>query len=454
MHRLFLFWLVMAVGCGDDSGTSPNNQTTSSNNQTTSSNNATSSSNNATNTSTNNVTNATNNQTTPTNNATNNQTNGPDCVPSEAAFATIQPFLQEGCQTCHGATPTFGAPMPLVDYSAMVAGAEGERVVDKMVARLVNKTMPPANAPPLTHQGLDTLTEWASCGMAHPDHTIGLNANKPPLTAPAQAPNLPSFDVTASDYALGQNELDRYQCFVVRTPLNERRIIRRIEPVIDDARVVHHFLVKLQSGNPAETSFACPGFPPGDSYAYVWGPGQAPLQFPDGGIVMEPGDAFVLQIHYNNGAGAANVRDSSGIRVYHDAVAGPEYALAEIGPGVGFPSIPAGQTGSSSQDCTVNTDVSLFATWPHMHEIGSAFDQSVRRSGTNAIESIIALAGWAFEAQIIYDTPMALNAGDRISTGCEWENTKNFTVFPGLGSSDEMCFSFMYVTPPIEGFCN
>jgi len=169
---------------------------------------------------------------------------------------------------------------------------------------------------------------------------------------------------------------------------------------------------------------------------------------------MDAGDAFVLQIHYNNGAGAAGVRDSSGIRVYHDAPGGPEYALAEVGPGVFFSSIPAGGTRSSDATCQVNSDVELFATWPHMHEIGSAFDQSVTRTGTNALESIVALTGWAFEAQLIYDTPMSLKVGDRIKTGCTWENYKNFTVSAGLGSADEMCFSFMYVTPPIEGFCN
>jgi len=344
--------------------------------------------------------------------------------------------------------------MPLLDYDAMVAGTEGERIVDKMVTRLANKTMPPANAPQLTHQGLDTLVEWASCGNVHPDHSIGLNANRPVLTAPAQAPNLPFFDVTPTEFALGQNELDRYECFVVRAPINEKRIIRRIEPVIDDARVVHHFLVKLDHSNPSETHFSCAGFPPGDSFAYVWGPGQAPLEFPAGGIPMDAGDAFVLQIHYNNGAGAAGVRDSSGFRVYHDAPGGPEYALAEIGPSVFFSSIPAGATRSAETTCSVNSDVSLFATWPHMHEIGSAFDQSVTRTGTNALESIVALTGWAFEAQLIYDTPMNLNVGDQIKTGCTWDNYKNFTVTGGLGSADEMCFSFMYVTPAIEGFCN
>lgn len=439
MRNLLLLISFAFLSCADDPTPMPIHTNNSTNTGT----------NNSTNTATNNSTNtATNNTTT-----TNNTTNQAGCVPSRAAFANALPFIEEGCQSCHGATPTFGAPMPLMDYDAMIAGPEGERIVDKMVTRLANKTMPPANATQLTHQGLDTLTEWASCGRVHPDHAIGLSADRPVLTAPAQAPNLPFFDVTPTEFALGPNELDRYECFVVRAPITEKRIIRRIEPVIDDSRVIHHFLVKLDHSGPAETNYQCPGFPPGDSYAYVWGPGQEPLQFPAGGIPMEAGDAFILQIHYNNGAGAEGVRDSSGIRVYHDAPGGPEYALAEVGPGVAFGRTQAGETTSADSTCTVRSEVSLFATWPHMHEIGYAFDQRIQRSGTSAFESIIALTGWAFEAQLIYDTPMTLKVGDKITTGCTWDNYKDFDVVPGLGSADEMCFSFMYVTPNIQEFC-
>ena len=98
-------------------------------------------------------------------------------------------------------------------------------------------------------------------------------------------------------------------------------------------------------------------------------------------------------------------------------------------------------------------DVELVASWPHMHEIGSAFSQTLERDG-EPDRTIIELTGWSFEAQLIYDTPLSLLAGDRLTTSCTFDNYKDFTVVPGLGTEDEMCFNFMYATPAVSNLCN
>ena len=82
-------------------------------------------------------------------------------------------------------------------------------------------------------------------------------------------------------------------CFVVRPELGEDRFIRRIEPLIDETRVVHHILVTIDRDRPRDDrdDFKCIGFPPGDGYVYAWGPGQEAIQFDDGGLRLGPGDA-------------------------------------------------------------------------------------------------------------------------------------------------------------------
>lgn len=459
MHYLIIALLVGLIGCGSSEGDpkskNPTNNSTNLNNT-----NNTNNTNNSTNlNNTNNLNNTSN--TSNTNNLnnlnnSNNANNQPACVPDESAWEfNARPFVDVYCSECHGPVPQFGAPVSLTEYEDLVAGDEGDRLVDVILERLLDRSMPPQNAPQPSHSALDTLVEWASCGEQHANHQNGLVSSRPVYAAPPNPPaGTESFDVTADEFEVSPTTLDLYQCFIVRAPIDEARLIRRIEPVIDDGRVLHHSLVRVDRNRDDDgANFSCFGFPPGNDYVYVWGPGQEALEFPDGGIPIEPGDHFVLQIHYNNGAGVTDVLDSSGFRVYHEPAGGAEYSLMEIGT-LAFGSIGSGQTISATGTCRVGTDVDLVASWPHMHEIGSEFSQIVERADTGAEESIIELSGWAFEAQLIYETPLSLKAGDILKTTCTWNNYKNFTVGPGLGTDDEMCFNFMYVTPALSALCN
>lgn len=121
-----------------------------------------------------------NNQSTNHQPSTNNGSNDTDCVPNESAWeSNAQPFVDEYCGECHGPMPQFGAPMSLTNYDEIVAGADGTRYVDKMLTRLLDRTMPPQNAPQPNHSALDTMVEWASCGERHANHESGLVASRP-----------------------------------------------------------------------------------------------------------------------------------------------------------------------------------------------------------------------------------------------------------------------------------
>ena len=371
------------------------------------------------------------------------------CEPShEAWMRHAKPHVERYCADCHGETPQFGAPFSLLSYDELVAGQAPERKVDLMAEQLLAGTMPPAGNPRPEHTALDTLVEWATCGQKHADHSDGLTANRPVWKAPDEPPAAAeSFEVLADDFEVGLDVIDRYQCFTIDAPIDEPRLVRRIEPVIDDSRVLHHSILALdKGGDDASGTFQCTGFPPGDSYLFAWGPGQAGYQFDEGGIRIEPGDRFVLQIHYNNGAGAENVSDSSGVRVYHEPTGGPEFYMRDTGPT--FFAIPPGETISATGTCTMEQEANLIASWPHMHEIGSEFETVlIRENGER--ESVISLTGWSFEAQLIYETPMTLQPGDKLETTCTFTSDRDQITTFGPGTKDEMCFNFMIADQPI-----
>lgn len=376
------------------------------------------------------------------------------CVPSESAWDTnVGEMVETWCGQCHGEEPKYGAPFSLTEYHELVAGEPGERKVDRMAEQLLADAMPPPTADQPTHVAEDTLVEWATCGEKHPDHSEGVTASKPPMDAPEQPPEgAETLDVIADGFELGENELNRYQCFVIDVPFETTRYARRFEPIVDDDRVLHHSLVSIDSsGSSSRETFECNGFPPGDGLLYGWAPGQNPIQFDPGGIALEPGSQIVLQIHYNNGAGATGVSDSSGVRIFHTDSTERELTMSALGP-TSF-SIPPKTRGSAESTCSVAEQTEIVASFPHMHEIGSEFHSHIERSDGSR-ESLIDLTGWSFEAQLAYQTPTTLEAGDKITTQCIWDNPHDRTVGFGLRTEDEMCFNFVYVTPPNAGFCN
>ena len=378
-----------------------------------------------------------------------------DCLPSEEAWnQNIEPIVDQYCGECHGETPQFGAPFSLTEYDFLIDGSPGNRPVDATVEQLIAGDMPPPGSPQLPHAELDALVAWASCGEEHPDYGQELEASAPIWEAPEDPPaGLEHFDLTAGGYEVASDMLDEYRCFAMEVPLESEKLMRRIEPIIDDGRVLHHFVMSVDRSQQVELGdFGCPLFPPGDEHVYAWGPGQTALEFDDGGIRLGPDDRLVLQIHYNNGAGFEDVVDSSGLRIYHESPEDKtEYAMAEQ-----FTmsiDIPPNDTAESSTTCTVNQQVDLVGTWPHMHEIGSEFEHVVTRSDGSE-ETIVELVGWHFEAQFLYHTPMTLYPGDQLHLTCRWNNPHDHHVGFGTGTEDEMCFSFMYVTPPHSNFCH
>lgn len=387
--------------------------------------------------------------------ATNNDTTTADCVPDPAAWdAEIGALVQTHCGTCHGEQPDYGAPYSLTSYAAMTA-LQGEQRTNELAAAMVGfGTMPPAGIPDLPDSAVAAFVDWASCGQIEPELGTGLKVDRPVFLAPDEAPaDLAFFDVRADDFAVAEDLRDLYQCFTLDAPVTSDQFVRRLEVVVDQSEVLHHVvLLRDPERNAPEGRHECPGMPQNSDYLYAWAPGGGPIQFPDGGLRVSPGERFVLQVHYNNAIGKTGVVDTSGVRLFYDAPVGTEYGMIAPGP-LAF-QIPPGAVEQISGECAISQPTTVLAGMPHMHEIGQDFVQVLERAD-GSTEPVITLENWQFETQLFYSMPLTMNPGDTLRTTCTFDNRGPGIVRSGERTSDEMCFNFMYVTPPPQArYCD
>ncbi|MEZ4458752.1 MAG: hypothetical protein R3E66_03300 [bacterium] len=389
------------------------------------------------------------------NNASNNTTNSNNtnttnggCVPDRAAWdAEMASIVQTHCATCHGGTPTYGAPQSLVTYEDLLVQRGDLTEAHLLATRVALGTMPPIGMPGVPDDEAEKLVQWASCGEQSLMPNSRLTSTAPVFLAPEDPPaGAQTIDMVANQFAVGEDVTDLYQCFTFDAGVDAEKFVKRIEVVEDKKDVLHHivFLRDPQKKAPAEPH-NCVGMPAGSDYLYAWAPGTGPIQFPEGGFRIRPDEQFVVQIHYNNGARVPNVRDSSGIRLYVDEPMGTEYGMIAPGP-LAF-AIPGKTVKDVTGNCVMAEDWKVLAGMPHMHENGSAFKQVIKRKdGTE--EPFIALTNWSFETQLFYGLPVDLKAGDTLVTTCTFDNQSLGAVSSGPRTQDEMCFNFMYVTPP------
>jgi hypothetical protein len=369
-------------------------------------------------------------------------------------------FLNTYCALCHSDTPSYGAPYSLLDPSTWHAGTEGLQPLERSIARLLDHTMPPSGQPQPSVESSQSFIDLISCGQGPQITTLpgGFIVNRPLYQGPATPPNDADILNLIVPNTVVENKNDTYQCFSFTGPaqVEDERLIVRFESVIDDARVVHHIVLYESDADEGlgqgEATDCGAGL---GAAVYAWAPGQKPLHFREGGLVSRRNQRYTLEIHYNNSAGLTDVQDSSGVRLYHKVSEGPRIDMMTLGPDA-F-SLPPRTRTAVDGDCTFTEDLSIVALLPHMHEIGESLSSEIYRVGeSESSENLIDLQGWDFNYQLIYDAGgLNISAGDRIRTRCIYKNEDNQARGFGPYTEDEMCYHFMYVTPPpSEKRCN
>ena len=382
----------------------------------------------------------------------------PDSDPDQLAQG-LQ-FLSEHCGLCHGTSPAYGAPYSLTNPLTLFDGDVGGRPIDRSVARLLEGTMPPTGHPQPPATEAQTWIDWATCGQGEARVPPGgFEVNRPLYPSASPPPSdAEVLEVTAPSFIISPDRSDEYKCFGFPAPggANAERLIIRIEPIIDDARVIHHMVLyeteqRVERGGEVDCGAGL------GAAVYAWAPGQTPLHFNEGGLVSGNDRQYLLEIHYNNSGGYDDVQDESGVRLYHSAPSGPRIDMMTLGPDA-F-NLPARARTSIAGDCVIEEPIEIVAMLPHMHEIGQSLTSLISRDGAEQEsnwETLIELTGWDFNFQLIYDGEgETLNPGDVVRTTCIYENEGEVPRSYGPFTDDEMCYNFLYVTPPPqERRCN
>lgn len=468
---------------------------------------------------------------------------GPDAiVPDDApSFArTVQPILEANCVSCH-ATGEMGS-----DHLALDDAADARAVSAGLKTVTELRYMPPWPASDegvalkhvmrLTDEEIAAIGAWADAGgvLDVDDDT--------PLVAPEEALGpMPRQDqvLERPDYEGSIDLTNDYRCFVLDPGFTEPTFMTGTTFVPGGPmKQLHHvqlFHISEQQkasaalkdgadGKPGWPCYAGPdlrgprpspvpgrprvrdaGFAGQANLVGGWVPGQAPAKYPlNSGVLMQPGEALVLQMHYHF-TGEVEVdrstiaietapgdSDVKAMRVVNplgpveipcapedqdeplcdrDAALrelerqfGPSGSSNEEGLLALCDTTPAeltadfdGRIARSSCDLVVPEDGQIVAVLGHMHTIGSSIRLTLD-ADTSEETVLLDIPRWSFDWQMNYELvePLRVEAGQPLRIECSWDRDMDplrapkYTVF-AEGTEDEMCFATYALIPDDQG---
>ena len=281
-----------------------------------------------------------------------------------------------------------------------------------------------------------------------------------------------SFTMTATDFAIPRNETV-YQdfCFSAQdliaegVPLEKALHTIGIEPLVDSRsrKYVHHFTLSGSTEPWDPSTDECEMFP-GIELAYVWAPGDEPLNMPPN--VGQPlgvagFQSFKLEIHYNNPWHDEGNIDSSGLRFYYTSQKREmdmgvfqtgDAALSLYGEPVAVSDedgLLAQHSFTCSGGCSegaLKEPVTVFREHLHMHKSGASMQNLQIRNGEVVRKGEVQF--WDFDQQgnmAVLQESFTIHAGDGFKTYCNYSPSKG-EIF-GLSSQEEMCIAFLFYFP-------
>jgi hypothetical protein len=377
----------------------------------------------------------------------------------------VDRVLRAKCQGCHQTPPLFGAPMPILSYGDTQAQAitdKTQKVWQAMKTMVGTDRMPPPNTPtgPLTAAEKSTLLAWLNAGAPGSGNAECTSPPPPgpgPLPGPAALPCKPKYEFRASaDGASAPFVVpvagNTYQCFTFQVPFSPDEQAIAWAPIIDDARVIHHWILYGHNNNIMPNGCGDPG----RVFLMGWAPGGQNGSLPaDVGFELpDPGSWLTLEVHYNNKAGLTDARDRSGIAMCTTDTPRPKVAGVITLGSVGI-NIPAG-----ADDFTVTSEITgiqtraipepLHVLWtsPHMHVTGKRFHTDIVRGG--APQELVDVPAWDFNNQhaFLKDPDQTLiMPGDALRTTCTYKNPTQNAIRFGEKTENEMCFNFIAAYP-------
>jgi polyisoprenoid-binding protein YceI len=437
--------------------------------------------------------------------------------------AAIMPVLQESCASCHNQGQVGAAHWQLRTAGDAASVADGLRVVTQA------RFMPPWPASslgvPLAHnksldqKTIDLIARWAKAGGK-----LDVPASTP-ITAAADVLALrPRPDLVLQMPAPYLGSLDNpndYRCFVLDPHFTQPTYITGYSFTADQVTEIHHSQIfhvgadraadnQALSGQDGKPGWQCyggpevgrvdnlPGFTGEPGLIAGWAPGQDPVVYPDhSGVLMQPGDVLVLQVHYHYDQ--TPVPDQSSLSLQIEPGTAPVHRIDIINPlaPVEIPCMPGdvaplcnrraalanafhqyggtglaeqgllpicGQTaegltqgfnGVAHSSCTMPVPESgqLITVFGHMHTLGKSI-RLILDPGSPQQQVLLDIPNWNFDWQMNYAlaTPIHVTSSDRVEMDCTWDRSidpnrpPRYLVF-AEGTEDEMCFGAYAIIP-------
>ncbi len=366
-------------------------------------------------------------------------------------YKDVLPITQVSCNGCHGAGGI--APFALDSY-------EAARLKAPLMADAVkNKRMPPWLASKdcggpfvgdrsLSDAQIGVIDAWFQGGA--------LEGNPADAPAPAGAAEvLPKVDLTLQmPQAYTPTLTDDYRCFIVDPALTQQQVITGYDISPGEKRVVHHVILYLVPRSVALTKDAQDSRPGWECFGGAnvstdgtlgaWAPGGAAVIFPEGtGIRVGTNQVLAMQVHYNTEN--AVLPDQTSVKLmYGTGAERSAYLLPLVADNF---TIPAnGQNYAHSEDFpnSFGFTLNLWGFLPHMHTKG----RKISLTAGAANECLVDIPRWDFHWQTQYfrKTAYQLSRTSAVHLNCTWDNPTASAVTWGEGTSDEMCFAFVYAT--------
>jgi polyisoprenoid-binding protein YceI len=451
----------------------------------------------------------------------------------------VQPILEQNCASCHQPN-TVG----YAHYKLTTAG-DASQVADGLRTVTQARYMPPWPASdlgvPLLHskalsqKDIDTIAAWASAGGK-----LDEPASTPITPAVSKPGTMPRADVVMrlpQAYTGSLSNPNDYRCFVLDPHITKLTYMTGYAVTPDKITEIHHAQIfhidaaqakageqlSGSDGKPGWSCYAGPSLPDNGSRhefhlqekmkkGFVggftgqpglvagWVPGQDPVIYPEGsGILLQPGDALVLQIHYHYDTTPTPDRSTVSLQLTPGTDHVKELDIINPIAPVEIPCMPGviaplcdrnaaladdarlyGGFGASIEpgllalcgktseelaanfkdgvahttcDYQVPFDGTIVGVLGHMHTLGKSFRLTLN-PGTPQQKILLDLPVWNFDWQMNYGLaqPIHVTGGEKIEMSCSWDRSLDpnrapkYIVF-AEGTEDEMCFGTYAMIP-------
>ena len=375
----------------------------------------------------------------------------------------VDAVLKANCRQCHGASPGFGAPMPLVTHADLSVPAKSDltKKVYELVAQRIHddvKPMPQAPNARLNAADTKTIDTWVAAQAPSSTAVCGGPVTGSdgggvtiPLACAADTHLRP-----ASAWKMPKTTTDEYVCYGFDVKTASKRHVVAMAPIIGNSKIVHHVLLFQSDTAVSTTPSPCSG---GGALAwrmvYGWAPGGKNIELPkEAGFPEEGTTHWVVQVHYSNANALDGETDDSGFDLCSTDQLRPNDADMIA---FGTQSLTVQPHQKLEKTCTITLpktapykNLHVIAAMPHEHKLGTSITTVVVPGGTGAELDLGSSPNFDFSTQPFQTLDQVITSGDVIKTKCAWNNVTDSPVSFGQKTVDEMCYSFTMYYPRIK----